>query len=325
MKKTFVLTALAATLAAPAFAQSSVTIYGRLNVTVERTKIGNADATTDINNNSSRLGFKGTEDLGGGMKAGFQLEHGFDVSTGAQSGDFWGRQSEVNLSGGFGMIRLGNFTSEAYFATSDWSDLINHGTGYASDLLYVDANITQKNKASYRTPTMGGFWGELAVLESDTNGERGYDLALNYDMGGLHLGGGFSKNASVNQFAVEALYTTGNFTFGGYIQRDKNVCVESINRSLRRQPHQPAPVRHVHHGCHRAARQHGHRWRHRWRERLRHQAVHPGREPEPEQAHQGLRLLQQARALMRTCRRIPTTGLSSADLSNIAVGMRHNF
>lgn len=225
MKKTFVLTAIAATLAAPAFAQSSVTIYGRLNVTVERTKIGNADATTDINNNASRIGFKGTEDLGGGMKAGFQIEHGFDVSTGAQSGDFWGRQSEVNLSGSFGMIRLGNFTSEAYFATSDWSDLINHGTGFASDLLYVDANITQKNKASYRTPTMGGFWGELAVLESDTNGNRGYDLALNYDVGSLHLGGGFSKNDTVNQFAVEALYTTGNFTFGGYVQRDKNVFV----------------------------------------------------------------------------------------------------
>ena len=56
-----------------AFAQSSVTLYGRVNTTVERQEVGNVK-TTGLFNNSSRFGFKGTEDLGGGLKAGFQLE-----------------------------------------------------------------------------------------------------------------------------------------------------------------------------------------------------------------------------------------------------------
>lgn len=223
MKKTFVLAALAATLAAPAFAQSSVTIYGRLNMTVERSKFGNADAKTDINDVASRLGFKGVEDLGGGLKAGFQIEHRFDASTGVASAPFWAGQSELNLSGSFGMIRLGSFTSEAYFATADYVSLHNHDTGFSSDGLYADANFfNQVNKAAYRTPEMGGFWAELAVLESDGVGERGYDLAANYTAGDLHVGFGYSKLDSINQFALSALYTMGNFTFGGYIQRDKN-------------------------------------------------------------------------------------------------------
>ena len=223
MKKTFVLTALAATLAAPAFAQSSVTIYGRLNLAIERSEIGNADTKTDINDVASRLGFKGVEDLGGGLKAGFQIEHRFDASTGAASSPFWAGQSELNLSGGFGMIRLGSFTSEAYFATADYVSLHNHDTGFSSDGLYADANFFNKvNKVAYRTPEMGGFWAEAAVLEGDGIGERGYDLAANYTAGDLHLGAGFSKLDNINQFAVSALYTMGNVTVGGYIQRDKN-------------------------------------------------------------------------------------------------------
>ena len=93
-----------------ALAQSSVQVYGRVNTTIERQKIG--DGTVwGLNNNSSRIGFMGTEDLGGGLKAGFALESGFHSDTGAggtSGGMAFNRQSEVNLSGNFGMIRLGH-------------------------------------------------------------------------------------------------------------------------------------------------------------------------------------------------------------------------
>jgi predicted porin len=54
---------------------------------------------TALQNNASRFGFKGTEDLGGGLTAGFQLDSGFNMDTGAQtsSSTFWSRQSKVNL------------------------------------------------------------------------------------------------------------------------------------------------------------------------------------------------------------------------------------
>ncbi len=69
MKK-FTLSAIAlvaAAVAAPAFAQSSVTLYGRLNTTVENQKVNNQARKWVVQNNSSRIGFKGTEDMGGGL------------------------------------------------------------------------------------------------------------------------------------------------------------------------------------------------------------------------------------------------------------------
>ena len=56
-----------------ALAQSSVQVYGRVNTSVERQKVGDV-STTGLFNNASRIGFRGTEDLGGGLKAGFWLE-----------------------------------------------------------------------------------------------------------------------------------------------------------------------------------------------------------------------------------------------------------
>ena len=131
------LAALALVGTSAAFAQSSVTLYGRVNTTVERQKDGDVSKTGLFNNNS-RFGFKGQEDLGGGLKAGFQLESGFDSSSGASdSRGFFARQSEVNLSGGFGMVRLGNFMSESYYATADFISNHNHDTGSSADALYA--------------------------------------------------------------------------------------------------------------------------------------------------------------------------------------------
>lgn len=67
-----------------ALAQSSVTLYGRINVSAEHQKEGNASATA-MANNASRIGFKGVEDLGGGMTAGFQFESGIDPAPAPQT------------------------------------------------------------------------------------------------------------------------------------------------------------------------------------------------------------------------------------------------
>ena len=224
-KLSLIAVAVAALSAGTAMAQSSVTVYGRLNTTVERQKdIGVVGSKYTVSNNASRIGFKGTEDLGGGMKAGFQIEHGFESDTGAASGGaagFWARQSEVNLGGGFGMVRLGTFTSEAYFATSDVTDLINHGTGNASDALY--AYLGQNtNKVAYRTPDLSGLTAELAVALSETS-RRGkqYDLAVNYAAGPFGAGFGYEKVTNGSQFAIRANYETGPLLVTGYIQRAK--------------------------------------------------------------------------------------------------------
>jgi predicted porin len=222
MYKSLAIVALAAAAAAPAFAQSSVTMYGRFNVTIEREKFGDV-SSTDMNNNASRIGMKGVEDLGGGLKAGFQIEHGFNVDTGAasQGNQFWARQSEVNLSGGFGMIRLGNFTSEAYYATADYISMHNHDTGTSADALwaYIGRNT---DKVAYRTPDIAGFTLEGAVTARDVVGQenRTFDVAGNYNVGKLSLGAGYTKDGDAKMGSIRGLYDFGSFVLGGYYQRD---------------------------------------------------------------------------------------------------------
>jgi predicted porin len=225
MKRSLFLAALATLASTAAVAQSSVTIYGRLNESVERQKPGAGESVWVLQNNASRIGFKGLEDLGGGLSAGFQIEHGFNADTGGQSqGAFWARQSEVFLaSKGMGTVRLGNFTSEAYYATADYISMHNHDTGTSSDALYAYVG-RNTNKIAYRTPEFSGFTAEAAVSLNETQavGERSHDFAINYGAGPLHIGVGYEKFGHSNQFAVSGLYEMGAITLGAYIQRDKN-------------------------------------------------------------------------------------------------------
>ena len=239
MQKNHLLLALLATVGATSvMAQSSVTLYGRVNTSVERQKDGDV-TTTGMFNNASRIGFKGVEDLGGGLKAGFQLEAGFASDTGSGTG--WpglasgtginfGRQSEVNLSGGFGMVRLGNFVPESYYATADFVSMHNHDTGSSSDALYYDpvwfGGLGSKNKVGYRSPSLGGLVIDAAVnlheKAAGTNEKNGFDLAANYNLGALALGAGYSYVNSNYQLGLRAAYTFGQFTVGGYYQRNKD-------------------------------------------------------------------------------------------------------
>lgn len=222
MKKIALAAALAATAAAPAFAQS-VTLWGRLNTTVESQKFGSQDRKIVVQNNSSRLGFKGSEDLGGGLKASFSLEHGLNSDTGAATGGttFWNRASWVQLEGSFGGVRLGKWFPGSYFATADYVSNHNHDTGTSADALYATQFYTN-NKVSYFTPTAGGFSAELSAAAGEGATTRAFDVAVNYDMGPAHAGLGYEKKGDFTQIAVRGLYEFGPVVVGGYVQRAQN-------------------------------------------------------------------------------------------------------
>ena len=230
-----------------ALAQSSVTLYGRVNTTVEHQKAGDVSVNGMVSN-SSRFGVKGVEDLGGGLKAGFVLESGFGSDDGTSATRFFGRQSELNLSGNFGMLRLGNFFPESYYASADYVSMHNHDTGTSSDALYIDpvwfgagtptqgprvGGLGTANKISYRTPNFGGLTVEGAASLSEkaagTNSKNGYDLAANYNAGPLALGAGYSQWNSNKQGSLRALYTFGQFTVGSYYQRNDEVLLGTRN------------------------------------------------------------------------------------------------
>ena len=236
--------------ASAAMAQSSVSIYGRVNTSVEHQKLGNSSVTGMVSN-SSYIGFKGTEDLGNGLKAGFVLEGNFLSETGAGTGTNgafnFQRNSEVNLSGNFGMVRLGSFDPYSYTVTADAVSMHNHDTGPTADALYAQAASTG-NVIAYRTPNIAGFDAELQYrfgekaskgftskgLNGFNNGEDkgGWNLGANYANGPLGLGFGFSeekvKQVAANntgkqqQYAFRASYQIADLTLAGYYQKQKN-------------------------------------------------------------------------------------------------------
>lgn len=121
MKKKYLALAIAGLASAPfALAQSNVTIYGKLNLGFDRYKAEGAtagsafdlDSRSRLMDNSSRIGFRGTEDLGNGLKALFQIESGFNAdasagAVGASTGTLGSRPTFVGLQGNWGTVLVG--------------------------------------------------------------------------------------------------------------------------------------------------------------------------------------------------------------------------
>lgn len=123
MKKSLLALAVLGAFAGAASAQSSVTLYGRVDLAVG--KGSGTDAKSMGNGSGSRLGVRGVEDLGGGLQGIFNIEHRFEADTGAQSNTrFWTGRSIVGLQGGFGSIVLGREYTPAftygYLAADPW-------------------------------------------------------------------------------------------------------------------------------------------------------------------------------------------------------------
>ena len=168
MKKSLIaLAALAAVSAASA--QSSVTLYGRLDVghlNAETTTNGakeNVNGLASAGLSSTYWGLKGSEDLGGGMKANFQLESGVDVGTGASVAGFT-RISTVGLSGKFGEVKLGRDYTPLYSVIGS-ADVFGRITATTVNLIPVGTRAS--NMVSYQTPTISGFTGKFMTGQNE--------------------------------------------------------------------------------------------------------------------------------------------------------------
>ncbi|MCV2218350.1 porin [Thauera sp. Sel9] len=121
MQKKLIALAIAGLVSAPAFAQSNVTIYGVADAYIGFGKHGENDLRGVQSGalSGSRLGFRGTEDLGNGLKAVFVLEQGFNIDTGSEMGSGYQRQAFVGLGGSFGTVALGRQYAPGYFFNYD--------------------------------------------------------------------------------------------------------------------------------------------------------------------------------------------------------------
>ena len=149
---------LAACFAAPASAQTSVQIYGIIDTAVEHlsnTAPGGASLTRMPNLSGgqfpSRIGFRGSEDLGGGLKAVFTLENGLAPDSGGlnQGGRLFGRQAWVGLSGDWGLVSVGRTYSMLYFTFFD-TDVIGPAQMSIGSLDLLLPNLRNDNSISYK-------------------------------------------------------------------------------------------------------------------------------------------------------------------------------
>lgn len=203
--KTLAIALAAIGVAGAAQAQSNVTIYGRVNTSLEQTKVQGEDSVTQMVNNSSRIGFRGTEDLGNGMSALFQIENGFRSDSG--TGGLANRDTFVGLKSNLGTVKLGRMTSPLYYATHDYLGMHNHDTGNSSDaFLWYEAFSNEfylNNSITYASPTFGGgftFEAQYSALSeqaADTASRNDrpthYSATLSYDNGPLHVGFGYAQ------------------------------------------------------------------------------------------------------------------------------------
>lgn len=247
MKKTAISLAMYGAFMAAASAQPTVTVYGILDLAVENARSSSGLEVTSMKQTGhvpSRLGFRGTENLGNGLKAGFELEGGIGVDSGSflQGGRPFGRSAYVSLgSAGAGDMRLGRQLSLMQAALAPYDP--DHFSPYSPALAMQLSNLEQttlSNVISYWSPQVGGFSGALAyslsedeaaapspgapqVVGAGTSKDvkaallryRGKALsgALGFQAGGQELAAG--GDADQRMLSLAALYKMGIFEVGG--------------------------------------------------------------------------------------------------------------
>lgn len=256
MKK-YLLSSVMLAISSMACAQSSVTLFGTLDATVqhgsgsvaERTQLGSNG------NSSSRLGFRGVEDLGGGLTASFWLESGLSVDNGTSTvtntnnqasgssgagGLTFSRRSTVSLSGGWGEVRLGRDYSTQYYNRFTYDPFGNNGVGSsqtnAGSLTALLNRVS--NSAAYFLPgNLGGFYGvgqyymgenpsNPGATKSDGNGV-GARVGWRNDIIDLAFAHAVTKYAStatagdITSTNIGARYNIGAFSVMGGYYRDQ--------------------------------------------------------------------------------------------------------
>jgi len=236
MNKKLVALAVAGVLSAPLAAQAqtaNVTLYGRLNLTMEGVQVRNQPEGVSepwiyrVSSNSSRLGVRGTESLGGGLNAIFQIES--SVNGDAGGGTIAGRETFVGLQGGWGTVKIGNFLAPyddihpifgnvPTLTTSILSTASLWGQGPASKAQGgFDARLG--NSIRYDSPNFSGFTGSIqASQQTETSNRNGmvYSMGGFYNNGPWQAGLAYERNQNVRATSTvdQAFSIAGGYNFG---------------------------------------------------------------------------------------------------------------
>ncbi len=239
MKKSLIALAVLAASGA-AMAQSSVTLFGVVDATYAygSGSVANKSQLTNSGYNSSRIGFRGVEDLGGGMSASFWLEAGVNNDNGTGSvtntnnqaatstggGLTFNRRSTVSLNGGFGEVRLGRDFTPQFWNLTVFDPFGTNGVGTTQTLnssLGGPTTIRASNSISYFLPgNLGGFYGQAQYymgenLSNAANKKDGNGLAarVGYANGPINVALAFSETKFIAG-NIKAVNLGGSYDLG---------------------------------------------------------------------------------------------------------------
>lgn len=245
MKKSMLALAALTAFAGVASAQSSVTVFGGIDLAARNVKNGPAGSLKTLSsdgNYSSRLGFRGVEDLGGGLKAGFWLEAGLGADTGgfgAAGGATWNRRATASLMGNFGEIRLGRDYVPTFWNHTQFDPFGTNGVGNANNLIgtggltsgttttrilgvpstasgdaRTGTHVRVDNSIGYHLPSLGGLYGQVMVSAGEgTVGNKYAGARLGYAAGPINVAAAFGQTDLVND-KLKAFNVAGSYNLG---------------------------------------------------------------------------------------------------------------
>lgn len=218
MKKSLLALAVLGAFAGAASAQSSVTLYGRVDLSLAR-NVGSDDLVMQ-NGSGSRLGVRGVEDLGGGLKAFFNIEHRFNADTGTNpNARFWHGRSLVGLQGGFGKVSLGREYTPAFLKSQLSADPWGWDTVAANNLSTGGgiAPVRADNSITYDFAASGFSLGAQVALK-EAGDKHGFSLGAQYAAGPLMVAFGYDRpvnSVNTNWTTVNGSFDLGMVKLGG--------------------------------------------------------------------------------------------------------------
>jgi predicted porin len=204
MKKSLLALAALTAFAGVASAQSSVTLFGIVDLAARNVKNGSQSIkslSTD-GNASSRIGFRGVEDLGGGLRAGFWLEGALSADNGNAAGQTWQRRSTVSLLGGFGELRLGRDYTPSFWNHTVFDPFGTNGVGAQTNLVgdapfgNAATRTRANNTIGYFLPSgLGGLYGQVMVAagENQVPGNKYIGGRVGYAAGPVNVAVAYGK------------------------------------------------------------------------------------------------------------------------------------
>lgn len=240
MKKSLLLAALLGAGVVTAHAQSSVTLYGIVDAGVQYVSNSTTAAKYGFVSGGDfgdRWGLKGTEDLGGGLAAIFNLENGFNIGTGAFSATNteFNRQAFVGLaSKQYGTLTFGRQYAPTTDLIEAYGPAAVGGIGaFPGDISDMDNGVRLNNSIKYKSLNYYGFTGEAMYAFSNNagqvNGGSAYAAGVSYVQGPIVAGATYYKtNGAVNGGANSAAIATGNSVSAGFVNASSQQVINAV-------------------------------------------------------------------------------------------------